>query len=228
MTIIELRQHILNRLGSPVINIELASEQMDIHINDTVEKFIETHYDGLDEGYIFLDVTVGTSEYTLPSTVHSVLEIVSTTGYPSATGEPLLVNPYLVGNTYAFGGLGVSGSVLDVELYNQTMAMYENRMEMKILFEYNSTTDLIKILAPPKEDIRYALRVHASPVDTETIYNNTWVQKYATTLCKIQWGENVGKFEGATLPGGVSLNYQRIIDEGKENKEKLEEELYEL
>jgi len=232
MTLIELRQHILNRLGAPVINIEIAKEQMDIYIEDTVDKFIEVHYDGLDEGYIFLDLVSGTTEYALPETIHSVISILSTGGL-GLSDEPLLVNPYLVGNYYVGNDMYAGGnyintpSVLDIEMYDQSIASYRSVMEKKILFEYNSTTNFINILATPKADKRVALRVHASPVEITTIYENNWVKKYSTALCKIAWGQNVGKFEGATLPGGVSLNYQLIIEEGKQDKEELETELYE-
>lgn len=227
MSITDLRSTILTRLGAPVINIELAPEQMDIQISDAVDKFIEVHYDGLDEGYIFLDVVIGTDEYTLPNSVHSVIEIVPLKG-TTISDEPLLVNPFLVGNYYVGNSVGVmSPSVLDINLFEQNVAMWNSTVQTRILFEFNSMTHLIKILEVPTADLRYALRVHSSPVDITTIYTNRWFQKYSAALCKIVWGENIGKFEGATLPGGVALNYQRIIDEGKEEKEKLEEELYE-
>ena len=166
MTLTELRQQILIRLGAPLINIEIDSSQMDIQIADAVEKFIEVHYDGLDEGYIFLDIVAGTTQYTLPSTVHSVLSILSTSGL-SASDEPLLVNPYLVGNYVGNSITLNSPSVLDMVMYRQNLASFENEMEKQILFEYNSTTDFLNILATPTANTRVALRVHASPVDVD-------------------------------------------------------------
>lgn len=55
------------------------------------------------------------------------------------------------------------------------------------------------------------------------VYNDGWLKKYATALIKRQWGMNMKKFEGVQLPGGVTLNGQKIYDEAVEEIEKLEE-----
>ncbi len=226
MNITEFRQHILIRLGSPVINIEIAPTQMDISINDTIEKFIEVHYDGLDEGYIFLDTVIDQDEYTIPDNIHSVLEILSLTSSIS-TDEPLLINPYLVGNNYGYTSLGgYFPSVLDIVIYQQNIAQYQSIIKERTLFDFNYVTHILKIHQVPTSIKKIALKVHSIPEEITTIYDNTWVQKYSAALCKKTWGENLGKYEGATLPGGVSLNYQRIIEEAREEIEKLEEELY--
>jgi len=120
-----------------------------------------------------------------------------------------------------------SPSILDVYMFRQSFSQFSSALSATLRFEYNDTTNLLSILEIPDEDGRYALRVHSSPSSTEAIYGNSWVQKYATALCKIAWANNIGKFEGATLPGGVSLNYQKLTEEGETDKEKLEEELYE-
>jgi len=50
-------------------------------------------------------------------------------------------------------------------------------------------------------------------------------------LIKRQWGQNLSKFDGMQLPGGVTINAQRILDEAKEEITALLESLrdaYEL
>jgi len=221
MTLTDFKQHILRRLGSPVINIELADEQMDIYIEDTVDSFIETHYDGLDLGFIFLNTIVDQSEYILDSTIHSVLEVngVSTN---VLNDEPLLINPYTVGDVETF-----STDILDLTMFRQSISLYSTWIEDSKRFEFNSTDHTLTLLEVPKTVEKIALKVHRSPANLEDIYNNDWVKKYATCLCKIAWAANISKFEGATLPGGVSLNYSQILSEAKEEKAELEEELYE-
>ena len=56
------------------------------------------------------------------------------------------------------------------------------------------------------------------------IYNDMWLKKYATALVKFQWGENLSKFSGIALPGGVTLDGQQMKDEAKEEILRLEEE----
>ena len=53
-------------------------------------------------------------------------------------------------------------------------------------------------------------------------YNEWWLQNYATSLIKEQWGSNLKKFEGMQLPGGLKFNGQKIYDEAMQEKQKLE------
>jgi hypothetical protein len=230
MTKADLRRHILTRLGAPVINIELAPEQMDIYINDAIKRFIEVHYDGLDTGVIFLSVNPGTTTYTLPSNIHSVMEIMSSNGSAEAPGDLVLVNPYMSGDTYSVGNYNYSNfSFVDMEMYNQNMAMWRSygSAGQQTMFQHNSTTGELSLFVNPTESCILALKVHASPETHELLYENEWVQKFSTCLCQIAWAQNISKYEGATLPGGVNLNFQQILAEGKESKEFLETELYE-
>ena len=41
----------------------------------------------------------------------------------------------------------------------------------------------------------------------------------------MQWGSNLKKYEGMTLPGGVTLNGQVTHDEGLTERDILEEDL---
>ena len=70
-----------------------------------------------------------------------------------------------------------------------------------------------------------------NPNDAPKLYNDWWLKKYLTALIKKQWGQNMIKFNGVQLPGGVQLNGRQIYDDGVGEIEKLEEQLkkeYEL
>ena len=69
------------------------------------------------------------------------------------------------------------------------------------------------------------------PSDAPKLYNDWWLKKYLTALIKKQWGQNMSKFQGVLLPGGVQLNGRQIYDDGVAEVEKLEQQLkdeYEL
>ena len=58
-----------------------------------------------------------------------------------------------------------------------------------------------------------------------------FLKKYTTALIKRQWGENLKKFTGVVLPGGITLDGKTIYDEAVEELTKIEEEMnlkYEL
>ena len=52
------------------------------------------------------------------------------------------------------------------------------------------------------------------PTSFTGVYNDTFVKKYLTALIKKQWGQNLIKFKGTKLPGGIELNGREIYDDG--------------
>ena len=50
------------------------------------------------------------------------------------------------------------------------------------------------------------------------------MKKYVTALIKKQWGQNLSKFEGVQLPGGVTLQGRQILEDANTEIEKLEEQ----
>jgi uncharacterized radical SAM superfamily protein len=58
-----------------------------------------------------------------------------------------------------------------------------------------------------------------------------FLKQYATALIKRQWGENLKKFTGVVLPGGITLDGKTIYDEAVEEIRQIEEQVslkYEL
>ena len=64
-----------------------------------------------------------------------------------------------------------------------------------------------------------------NPADFASVYNDFWLKKYVTSLIKKQWGQNLIKFQGVLLPGGVQLNGRQIYDDAMAELEVLEQEL---
>ncbi len=63
------------------------------------------------------------------------------------------------------------------------------------------------------------------------VYNDTFLKRYVTLLIKRQWGQNLIKFRGVKLPGGIELNGREIYDDAEKDIEALREKMtleYEL
>jgi hypothetical protein len=63
---------------------------------------------------------------------------------------------------------------------------------------------------------------------TVDLWNDRYLKQLATAKIKQQWGTNMKKFEGIQMPGGVTLNGQKIYDEASEELAKMEEEIYQM
>ncbi len=57
------------------------------------------------------------------------------------------------------------------------------------------------------------------------VYNDTFVKKYLTALIKRQWGQNLIKFKGTKLPGGVELNGREIYDDAVQDLADIKERM---
>ena len=59
------------------------------------------------------------------------------------------------------------------------------------------------------------------PEEYKQIYNDPFVKRYYVAALKKQWGQNLIKFRGTKLPGGIELNGREIYDEGVKELEQL-------
>ena len=57
------------------------------------------------------------------------------------------------------------------------------------------------------------------------VYNDSFVKKYLTALIKRQWGQNLIKFKGTKLPGGVELNGREIYDDAVQDLADIKERM---
>ena len=55
------------------------------------------------------------------------------------------------------------------------------------------------------------------------VYNDSFVKKYLTALIKRQWGQNLIKFRGVKLPGGIELNCREIYDDAQRELDQLKQ-----
>jgi len=65
-------------------------------------------------------------------------------------------------------------------------------------------------------------------LDPETfnqVYNDYFVKLYLTALIKRQWGQNLIKFRGVKLPGGLELNGREIYDDAEREIERIKEKM---
>ena len=71
--------------------------------------------------------------------------------------------------------------------------------------------------------------VEAYQIVDPNVYSNVWkdrwLQNYASAKIKYQWGSNLTKFNGMTLPGNVQFNGEQILSDAREEIQRLDEEM---
>ena len=63
------------------------------------------------------------------------------------------------------------------------------------------------------------------PESETVVYNDPWVKRYTTSLIKRQWGQNLIKFQGVKLPGGLEMNGRQLFDDAQREIEDHEQRL---
>lgn len=61
------------------------------------------------------------------------------------------------------------------------------------------------------------------PTNFSKVWNDSFLKKYLTSLIKRQWGQNLIKFRGVKLPGGIELNGREIYEDAEKELESLKQ-----
>jgi hypothetical protein len=226
----QFKGYVLRRLGSPVIDINVDDEQVEDRIDDALAKFRDYHYDGTEHVYYphILTATDITNKYiTLPENMIGVTRVFDINDSYSATN--LFNVRYQLHLNELFNVTSVS--VQPYVAAMQHIAFLEEVFVGKKPIRYNRHMDRLYIDMSWSEDVvagQYIIIDGYRTIDPETypdVWDDPWLKKYSTALVKRQWGENLKKFEGMQLPGGVTFNGQKIWEEAIEEINKLEEEV---
>lgn len=110
-------------------------------------------------------------------------------------------------------------AMLDLELNGHPLYRF-NRMQNRLHLDVNWSTDVIVG--------DYILIQGYRAVDPSTfskVFDEPWLKHYVTALFKRQWAVNIKKFSGIQLPGGVTLDGDKLYQEASKEIEELEDEL---
>ena len=233
-----LQDYCLRRLGHPVIEINVDDEQISDRIDDALEFFAEYHFDGVEKVYLKHIIT----QTDIDNEWIPMDDPASPVGGPVIGVRRVLPVPNF--NAFQTGFFNEEfqlrlqdlNTFTGTSLLNWQMSLQNFRM-VDYLFTVNATvlfnrkqnklyleTDWAGKFSVDDILIIEAYRI-LDPSQYAEVYNDIFLKKYCTALIKRQWGENLKKFEGVQLPGGVTLNGKTIYDEAVDEINKIEEEM---
>ncbi len=265
----DLINYCKRQLGAPVLEINIADEQVEDIIDDALQYFHERHFDGVIQTYLKYKITQddkdrgqgrgGNNPIGIVTTTATSTVGLSTTFSYEENSNYIQVPPSVIGINKIFKYDGPQTSTNN--MFSVKYQMFPSDMyylgSIEIL-TYAMTKryleDLDFILNNDKQ-IRFNQRQNRlyldidfgdvavddyliidcyrliDPNDFTRVYNDAFLKKYATALMKRQWGQNLIKFQGVKLPGGVELNGRQIYDDAQKDLEMIKEQMsntYEL
>ena len=275
----ELIDYCLRQLGAPVLEINVADEQIEDLVDDAIQYFQERHFDGVTQVYLKYELTeedikrgrarppgapqnengtTGITSITASASVAgtattftyyqnsnyiqippSIIGVNKIYQYPAGMGAGMfnVRYQYMLNDFIGLNGWGAGG--FDLLSYSMTMGYLETInfiLNTHKQIRFNQRTDRLYI------DVDYSdlnagefliLDCWAmnDPNDYARIYNDSFIKPYLTALIKRQWGQNLIKFQGVKLPGGIEFNGRQLYDDAQAELDRIQERMmstYEL
>ena len=267
----ELVDYCKRQLGAPVLEINIADEQVEDLVDDAVQFFQERHFDGVYPALFKYkltqeDIDRGTSQPGKADAV-GITTSTATQDFDGSTqtftwnenGNYLKVPNNIIGVTKIFhfdGSNAITNNMFSVkyQLFLNDI-YYWGAVELLSYAMTKTYLEDINFLLTTQKQIRFNKRQERlyldidwntvskddyiiidcfstlDPNDYSKVWNDSFLKKYLTALMKRQWGQNLIKFQGVKLPGGIELNGRQIYDDAEKDLEIIREQMsdtYEL
>ena len=130
-----------------------------------------------------------------------------------------------------------SGGLASFEIAQEYLALINEMFTGQPSFRYNRHADKLYLDISWGSDatIDDFIVVEVDKILDPATYTDIWgdmfLKRYNTALMKKQWGQNLTKFEGMQLPGGVTMNGRQLYDDATTELETIQTEMslrYEL
>lgn len=225
----EFKAWVLRNLGDGVIQINVSAEQVDDRVDEALKYFADYHFDGTEKLYYKYPLTqtdIDNQYITLPDNIIGAISI-----FP--VGEGLNTNNmFNIRYQIALNDLYTLTSVSMVPYYMAMswIATLEQLLVGQQPVRYNRVNNKFYIDMDWDRVVEgeYIIVEAYGVVDPDTysrIWREVWLQKYATCLVKMQWGNNLKKYGEMKMPGGLTFNGQQIYNEAAREREILEHEI---
>lgn len=246
-----LKQYCLRNLGKPVIDINVDDDQVEDRIDEALQYFAQYHVDGVERMYLKYLVTADDITRMTTDASESVTENSITTTYkradnflvvPSSVISVINVFPLSdranlnmfdvryqlrLNDLYDFS----STSIVHYQMTMQHLDFLDHILVGEKPMRFNQLSNRLYVDMDWGTDItagEYLIFEVYRKVDPDTytdLYDDIYLKRYLTALIKRQWGQNLSKFSGTAMLGGVTLNGPELFSTAIEEQQKLEEEI---
>ena len=248
----ELITYCKRQLGEPVLQINVDDEQVNNVIDDTFQFFQENCYNGMERCYLVHEITAddktrlaaevattvndggvttwneATNYIPVPDHVTGITKVFGMVGNSIRSNLFGIEYRMFLNDLYAFGSLDILNYYMTKQ-YLETLDMVLNNGSFQ-QFRFTQRRDRLYLDIDKdflQEGQNLLIEAHRmiDPTDATQMYNDLFVKKYATSLLKKQWGQNLIKYNQVQLPGGVTLNGREIYTDALTEIDKIESEV---
>ena len=265
-----LIDYCLRKLGAPVLEINVADDQIDDLVDDALQFFNERHFDGVERMSLKYQLTQddidrgkakntdGVGIVTTSATSTNIAGYGTTTSSWYETSNFLQVPDSVVGieKIFKFDSSTISGGMFSIkyQLFLNDLYQFNSIQLLQYAMTKSYLEDIDHLLTTEKQVIfnKRQDRLYLDndwgyesadnwlvldcyraldPTSFTQVYNDVFLKQYLTALIKRQWGQNLSKFKGVKLPGGIEMNGGEILQQAESELESIKSRMsteYEL
>ena len=220
---------------------------------DGVERMFlkyEVSQDDIDRGTAKNTSGVGIVTTTATSTNVDGLGTVTSNWYENSNFIQVPDSVIGIERIFKFDASSISGGMFSIKYQLMLNDLYYfNSVELMQYAMVKSYLEDIDFLLTPDKQVRYNKRQDRLYIDIDWgsqsvgnffvidcyraldpasftgVYNDSFLKKYLTSTIKKQWGQNLIKFKGVKLPGGLELNGREMYDDAEKELEDLKQRM---
>jgi hypothetical protein len=228
----EFKQYILRKIGHPVIQINVSDDQLDDRVDEAIQFWNDYHYNGSEHVYLKHQLTeedISRQYIELPDVIYQRLLGITRI---FNLGVSLSSGAGMFNVSYQFVLNNIS-DITNFNVSNYYMAMQHLEFIQEVLvgkpmIRYNKHVNKLHIDMDMNK-LKPGTWVIIEGYDLidesySDMWNDRWLQNYASALVREQWGLNLTKFTNMQLVGGVQFNGEQILMEAKEERRSMEEQ----
>jgi hypothetical protein len=212
-----------------VIEINVDDDQVEDRVEEALKYYWDYHFDGTEKVFYKKQITaedIANKYITLPQNIIGAVSIFDIGDFIAVNNIFNIRYQIALNDLYTL----TYQSMVPYYMAFQQIQLLEQLLVGKQPIRYNRNTNKLFVDTDwNKLTEGYFLVVEAysivDPADYVDVWNDRWLQRYATELIKKQWGSNLTKFVGMQLPGGITFNGEKIYNDAHDAIEKLEAEM---
>lgn len=226
----EFIDYCLRRLGAPVLCINVDDEQIEDRVDEALLYYYDYHFDGTQRVYIRHQITQADIDNEYITLANNVIAVVDLLPIGSTTTSSNLFN---LRYQLHLNDLYYTSATSTIPYYiaHLHIAHLEELFVGRQQLRYNRHVNQLRIDMDWTADVTVGdhVIIDAYQITDPNVYpdvwGDRWLQRYASALIKRQWAQNLIKFEGMQLPGGVQFNGMELFNQAQTEIDNLEEEM---
>ena len=218
----------LRQLGHPVIEINVDDDQVEDRIDEAIQYFRDFHFDGVERWYMQHQITEEnkTNRYIpIPDNIIGINRI-----FPIGNNTQSTMNMFdyryqlRLNDLHMFTSTSYTNFVITMQHLRTLDLLFTG--EQPVRFNRHTNKLYVDMDWDKVATGDYLIIEGFIVLDPNTytdVWNDRMLKRYATALIKKQWGNNLKKYQGMQLPGGIQMNGQQIHDEAVQEINEIEQ-----